>query len=136
MTVKMKIVRVHADQHSVVVRYFSDKITEKMLASDARLMADGSPENCRTDRNVSIHDVPAPTGEALTRYIFKVSPPDYGEFALWEKIADPGVNTSMAGIQVGVVVDVPEAAPPPEFPDPRHTEVFQSREKAVKTTIL
>lgn len=120
MSIKMKIVEVHPTEHSVVVRYFTDKITEEMLAVSSDRNADGTPVRCRTDSNVSILQVPAPTGQALIDYILSVSPPSYDWLGLQEKIVDPAADTSMTGVGAALnqVVLVPPKPVPPDPPIP------------------
>jgi hypothetical protein len=109
MGIKMKIVEVHPNEHSVVVRYFSDAITEEMLAMSGDRRSDGTPVRCRTDANLNIREVPAPTGQALIDYIFKFSPPNREWFDLQEKIVNPAVDTSMPGV---VATTTPVVVPP------------------------
>jgi hypothetical protein len=117
MSIKMKIVEVHQDQHSVVVRYYSDRVTEDMLAEriDGKIArrADGSPVRCSTDRNLNIWQVPAPTGQAMIDYIIRNYPAPRQWLELVEKIADPVADTTLSGVPVGVEFSVPspEAAP-------------------------
>ena len=44
--IKYKIVEVNEAEHSLVVRYYTDKITEESLAVD---ILDGVIRRCRTD---------------------------------------------------------------------------------------
>lgn len=100
MNIKYKILSVNPEEHTIVVRYYSDLLTEEKLATIKN--ADGSPaevdENgnilrCRTDVNLAIWQAPAPTGQELNDYIISCAPVAW--FELQEKIADPNVDTSM-----------------------------------------
>lgn len=101
MNIKYKIISVDPSEHTMVVRFYTDLLTEEKLASIRN--SDGSPaevdENgnilrCRTDMNIAIWQVPAPTGEELHQYILEHAPVAW--FELQEKIANPNIDTSMA----------------------------------------
>lgn len=145
MHIKMKIIEVWPAEHSVVVRYFSDKITEDMLAQhdgqgNIPRRQDGSPVRCRTDASVNIIPVPAPTDQALIEYIYKVSPPNHDWFELQEKIADPAVDTSMAGVESlrDKAVDAPSKPTPVELTLGGGVELRARRDSSrqIKTTVL
>ena len=135
MEVKAKIVSVDQANHSVVVRYYTDILTEDKLATSFKpekyqpdpenapddwltrtviaRSEDGAPLCCRTDRAVDVVEVPAPTGQALLDYITKRNPPNREWLELMEKVSDPAVDTSMSGVDeiVGVEFVVPAPAP-------------------------
>lgn len=147
MHIKMRIIEVHPEEHSIVVRYYSDKLTEEMLLvrnvdGGISRREDGTPLRCRTDANLSIWQVPAPTGQALLDYIFRNSPPSHAWFELQEKIADPAIDTSLANVKVDTVADAPPAPqqlPAPQFPDPRGAIQLRARRalgRQIGTTLL
>lgn len=116
MHMKMKIIEVWPAEHSVVVRYFTDKVTEEMLAQhdgygNIARREDGTPVRCRFDANINIDVIPAPTGQALIDYINKNNVPPHAWFELQEKILDPAVDTSMKGVEVGLIGDAPKPTP-------------------------
>lgn len=103
MNIKFKILSANPEEHTIIVRYYSDLLTEEKLATIKN--ADGSPaevdENgnilrCRTDYNLAIWQTPTPTGQELIDYIKSCAPVQW--FELHEKIADPTVDTSMSEI--------------------------------------
>ena len=112
MNLKFKILSVDEPEQSMVVRFYTDKITEQMLAS--QVDAQGNVLCCRTDMNITMADIAnRPKGANIDAFIIK-------RFAPWvfldmkEKVADPLVDTSMAdlvpliGQEQGREVDVIE----------------------------
>lgn len=124
MEIKLRILDLHPENHSVTIRYSSDKLSEDYLASEfdgkgkIRRRLDGTPTRCRTDSHLEIRKVPAPEGADLLDYIFEYAPPNREWFELQEKILDPAVDTSM-GKLVGMTTAeflVPPAAPSSGLP--------------------
>jgi len=70
---KFKIVEINDLEHSVVVRFYTDKITEIMLATD---ILDGEIRRCRTDYNITL-PIPAPVGDELNNFLLKFAPVDW-----------------------------------------------------------
>jgi len=107
---KYKIVEVHPQQHSIVVRFYSDDVTEASLADQFGEF--GEVLRGRTDFNIDL-PFPAPKGEALKQLIIAASP------AQWLQnqalILDPNIDTSLSDILPGVgveqVVDWPQPDP-------------------------
>tara|TARA_B110000503_G_scaffold11450_1_gene15540 strand:+ start:283 stop:636 length:354 start_codon:yes stop_codon:yes gene_type:complete len=98
--IKYKIVEVNQEDHSIVVRFYSDAVTEAALASqwgDA-----GQILRCRTDYNIDL-PIPAPTGAALAALISEQAPTQW--LKQQELILDPLINTSLEGMKVLVGVE-------------------------------
>ena len=107
MAVKFKILDKDTTQHSIVVRYYTDILTEDSLATsfitdgDGNTVIDrrpdGSPRRCQTDYNVSIWNVHAAqlgaNADVIIQQINECAPYDW--FALKEKILDETVDTDM-----------------------------------------
>lgn len=95
---KFKIIEVDETQHSIVVRFWTNKVTENDLAVDVR---DGVVLRGRTDYCIQL-PVPVPTGNALKAYILKHAPVDFLD--IQELVKDPGVDTSMSALrgQIGI----------------------------------
>lgn len=93
MHLKYKIVEVWPNDHTIVVRYYSDTLPESELMSAPGLREDGTPIRCRTDVSLSI-PVPEPSEEELKKIILFNCP--VGFFETQEKIKDPTVNTAMS----------------------------------------
>jgi len=101
----------------MVVRYFSDLVTEDSLATefnlDGEIVRDsnGSPVRCRTDYNIEITEYPSPSKERLIEIISSYAPKSF--FDKYVQVANTQVDTSLsAGIsminEVNLVVDKPK----------------------------
>jgi hypothetical protein len=117
MDIHYKIIEVHPNEHSIVVRYYTDKLTEDKLATfpeavDRRL--DGSPIRCRTDYNINI-PIPAPKDEKLEEFIMSKAPVYWLD--MQEKIMDPDVDTTLSDfkdlVNVKKTISI-DLTPPPE----------------------
>ena len=103
MNIHYRIVRVDPAAHGIVIRYFTDNVTEIDLANSfnedgtVKLNADGYPVSTRTDILMSIYDIPAPSQEEIERRIMLSAPVDW--LKLQEDIKDPNVDTKMKDIR-------------------------------------
>lgn len=98
--IKYKIVEVNEAEHSIVVRYYTDKITEEMLAVD---ILDGVIRRCRTDYSLDL-PIPAPTGAELHNFISIRAPKDW--LFAQEDILDPAIDTSLSSIMPLLNVEI------------------------------
>lgn len=100
MNIHYRIVKVDPAAHGIVVRYFTDKVTEMDLANSLNpdgsviLNADGYPLSTRTDVMMSIYDTPAPSNEEIEKRIMLNAPVDW--LKLQEDIKDPNVDTKLS----------------------------------------
>ncbi len=121
MRLKYKIIEVIPEQHSIVVRYYTDAVSEEHLCShrDAEgnpiRNEDGSIQRCRSDNNICLWEVPPITGDALTARIVSCAPDLL--LALEANILDPGVDTSLSEITslVGAEVESDSTIPVTEL---------------------
>lgn len=103
MNIHYRIVKVDPAAHGIVVRYFTDKVTEMDIANSLNsdgsviLNADGYPLSTRTDVLMSIYDTPTPSQEEIEKRIMLNAPIDW--LKLQEDIHDPDVDTKMADIR-------------------------------------
>lgn len=88
---KYKIVEINSDDHSIVVRFYTDRVTEEALA--VQVDEKGKIQRCRTDLSIDL-PVPAPTGQELEKIILRYAPRDW--LAKIADVADPMVDTSLA----------------------------------------
>ena len=95
MNVHYKIVEVWPQDHLIVVRYWTDIISEEFLASSTEKNENGSFVRCRTDVALSV-PVPAPSNEELEKFILNNIP--YNFLKTLENVLDPNVDTSMQSI--------------------------------------
>lgn len=120
VNIKYRVLEVDTNQHSMVVRYYTDTITEDDLAQikdDANRIVrgpDGKPVRCITDYNISIYETPSPSEERLLQIIKQNAPAEY--FKIREDILNPEVDTSLSSAAALINTDgslvkstVPEA---------------------------
>ena len=98
MNFKYKIIELHPELHSLVVRYYTDIVSEEYLChrdheGNPILNEDGTFQRCKYDLNIQLFEVPPITGEALHARIVAGAP--YYALALDEKIVDPEIDTSL-----------------------------------------
>lgn len=101
MKIKYRIIETYPEEHSIVVRYFTDIFTEEELAIDKnsgiiQRREDGTPARCRTDVNINIFQIPPPVGEELHKFILQFAPVSF--FELQEKIKNPEIDTSLSSL--------------------------------------
>jgi hypothetical protein len=96
MKIHYKIVEVWPDSHSIVVRYWTDLISEEFLASDDQRNEQGSPIRCRSDVSITL-PVPTPEGAELEKIILSNAPRDW--LNLLQLVNDPNVDTDLNSIQ-------------------------------------
>ena len=103
MNIHYRVIKVDPSAHGLVIRYYTDKVTEMDLANSfnedgsVKMNADGYPLSTRTDIFMSIYDVPAPGQEEIDRRIKLNAPVDW--LKLQEDIKDPEVNTKMTDLR-------------------------------------
>lgn len=103
MNIHYRIVKVDPEAHGVVIRYYTDVVTEMDLANSfnedgsVKLNADGYPLSTRTDVLMSIYDTPTPSPEEIEKRIMVNAPVDW--LKLQEDIVDPSVDTKMRDIR-------------------------------------
>jgi len=95
MNLHYKIVEVWPQDHLVVVRYWTDVLSEEFLASNDIRKEDGTPERCRSDVSVTL-PIPAPEGAELEKFLITNAPIDW--LKTMEKVQAPDIDTSMANI--------------------------------------
>jgi hypothetical protein len=95
MNLHYKIVEVWPQDHLVVVRYWTDVLSEEFLASNDIRKEDGTPERCRSDVSITL-PIPAPTDKELEDLLISFAPLDW--LKTMEKIQAPEIDTSMEEI--------------------------------------
>lgn len=114
MEIKYKIIQVNPADHGIVVRFYTDTISEEALAArdpaTGEIILDdgGNIESCRTDYSITLWDVPTLTGEALEEVIMNSAPTQWLE--LLDKVADGSVDTSLSGVTLNTVVTKPSTS--------------------------
>lgn len=103
MNVSFRIVKVDPTEHGILVRYFTDKVTETDLATsfdannNIKLHADGYPLSTRTDMFMSIYKFPTPPYEEIKKDIITRAPIEW--LNLQEKVKDKTVDTSLTELK-------------------------------------
>lgn len=103
MNIHYRILKVDPASHGIVVRYFTDKVTEMDLANSLNpdgsviLNADGYPVSTRTDVMLNIYDTPAPSNDEIEKRIMMSAPTQW--LKLQEDIVDPEVDTKMTDVR-------------------------------------
>ena len=95
MNIHYKIVEVWPSDHLIVVRYWTDVVSEQFLANSEEYFDDGSPRRCRSDVSITL-PTPTPAGKDLEDIIMR-NAPSYWLKTL-EDVMDPFVDTSMQNI--------------------------------------
>lgn len=108
MTIKYKIVEVHPATHSIVVRYYTDKIGEESLAAQR---VDGVLVRCVTDFSIDL-PLPTPQDAALRDLISLRAPKAWLETQ--EAVKDKKVDTSMSGLLSLLGVEAVVVTPSPK----------------------
>jgi len=120
MLIKYKIIKVDPTEHSIVVRFYTDVITEECLAfcdpstGEITRHLDNTIQACRTDYSITLFETPTLSGEELQLRIMQSAPTEW--LVLKEKIANPDVDTSMSalvslvGVENSVVVSLEPAS--------------------------
>jgi len=92
MNIHCKIVEVWPEDHLIVARYWTDVITEEMLASDSNRKENGTPVRCRTDVSITL-PVPTPSIEEIDAIIKRNVPLEW--LKMLEAKKDPNINTEV-----------------------------------------
>ena len=103
MEVKYRIIDFDPNQHSITVRYYTNLLTEDLLAisfnNDGTILRkdDGTPARCQTDYHINIWKTnPPPTLDDIKRIANDSAPYDW--FKLKHDILDPDVDTSLSEV--------------------------------------
>lgn len=103
MNIGYRIVKVDPSEHGILVRYFTDKVTEMDLATSlnqdgtVKVNADGYPLSTRTDMFMSIYQFPTPTFAQIEKDIMLRAPVDW--LRLQENVKDKAVDTTLSELK-------------------------------------
>jgi len=103
MKINYRILNVNEQEHSIVVRYYTDIVTEAYLAtpkySDGTFdtTPEGYPVGCRTDYNFNVWETPSPSQERLIEIIQNNAPRDW--LHLHEQILSQNVDTTLSDVK-------------------------------------
>src|SRR3954469_23233130 len=101
MQINYRVLLVDETESTMIVRYWTDELSEKELSVDPEETSD-TPAQCRTDYNLSVSDH-SMSEEALHEFILSCAP--VGWFEVKHKIKDPNVDTSLPEAKKLVGID-------------------------------
>ena len=120
MKVKYRIIEVDSSQHSIVVRYYTDILSQDDLATSfdtnntIMRRPDGTPQRCQTDYNINIWKIdPSPTIEDIHEIAKSAAPYDW--FKLKHAVMNPNVDTTLN--VVNSIINQEFTAVKPKLPD-------------------
>jgi len=96
MNIHYKIVEVYPEESQIVIRYWTDVLSELDLASDGNRYDDDTPVRCRSDVAVDV-PIPEPKGEELEKFLMQYCP--VGFLEKLENIRNPEIDTSIKTMQ-------------------------------------
>ena len=96
MNIHYKIVEVYSEESQIVIRYWTDVLSELDLASDENRYDDGTPVRCRSDVAVDVPN-PEPEGEELEKFLMQFCPTGFLEKL--ENVRNPEIDTSIKTMQ-------------------------------------
>jgi hypothetical protein len=103
MKIHYKIVEMWPNDHIIVARYWTDKLSQEMLASDELRREDGSPVRCRSDVSITI-PIPEPDEKGILELIEINTPLSW--LTTLETVIDPTVDTGMKNAQALYNVEI------------------------------
>lgn len=109
--IKFKIIEINPDEHSIVVRFYTEVLKEEDLA--LQLSDTGQVLRGRTDYSIDL-PVPAPIGAELKAFIMSKAPVTW--LQKQEAVADANIDTSLSTLSELLGVEMVAALTPPEVP--------------------
>lgn len=136
MKVKYRIIEIDSSQHSIVVRYYTDILSQDDLATSfdtnntIMRRPDGTPQRCQTDYNINIWKTdPSPTIEDIHEIAKGAAPYDW--FKLKHDVLNPNVDTTLN--VVSTIMNQEFTAVKPKLPD-LIVEVVNNSANTTETT--
>lgn len=105
MNIKYRILRVNEADHSFVVRYFTDTLTEDLLANyfdgEGNIIRDanGYPVACKTDTNITIFNNPTPSQNDIIQLVIDHSSTIKDYLGILELRLQPNSIDTMANVK-------------------------------------
>lgn len=148
--IKAEVISYYPKAHTAVVRFTTDTLAaedlDPQLDAQGNVMrnARGKVLHCAGDRNV-LMPVPMPTGQALKDFLAEKAALMGAFFATFAAVADPAIDTSMAGIAAlfpdAILIEPPKPEPAPAptpapAPGPEQVlDIIAKVEEAVQTRL-
>lgn len=92
MNLHYRIIEADENAHQIVVRYWTDRISEISLRSDDFMRDSSVPLRCRTDISLSL-PIPTPSSEEIQEILLRHAPIEF--FKTLENVLDPDIDTNM-----------------------------------------
>lgn len=105
MDIRYRILRVNEVDHSFVVRYYTDILTEDLLCNyfdgDGNIIRDanGYPTNCKTDTNITIFNNPTPSQNDIIKLVIDHSSTMKDYLEILELRLQPNSIDTMANVK-------------------------------------
>jgi hypothetical protein len=102
MKIYYRVLSVDEKNHSIAVRYFTDEFSEESLAisydpyGELILNANGYPERCQTDYNITFYDLANPSEEQIIEKIKQTCPIQWFEVLLLSKTGEYSLDNANA----------------------------------------
>lgn len=104
MKIHYRLLQIDKKEHSIVVRYYTDLITEEKLANEfnedgtIKMSENGNyPSKCRTDCNLNIFETPSPSKEDIIKIIEQSAPITW--LHMQEQILNENIDTNLESIE-------------------------------------
>ena len=136
MEVKYRIININVDEHSMLVRYYTDKNTEDLLASsfdnDNQIIrhADGYPLRCRTDTHMTIYNITS-SKEEIEKHIQMNAPIDWFKLQEADKENVSALHDFKIGKENSFVHVPPVIIPTPEQSELSDEEIEKLLEQII-----
>jgi len=93
MNIYYRILDIYPDNGTMTVRYWTDELTEELLASDNKKDKDGRPLRCRSDVSINIPIPALPTERKYHKYLLTYAPK--AALERMEKIQNKTINEEL-----------------------------------------
>lgn len=110
MKINYRVLHVDENQHSMVVRYWTDTVSEDMLATEfesngkIKRSKNGPPLRCSTDYSLTFYDNPQPTEEEVDFFIKRNAPVNW--LKIKEEVLNPNIKTDLSAAKKILLQDL------------------------------
>ena len=128
VNIKWKILEKNENEQAIIVRYWTDMVSQEDLRNASENLPDGTPVRCVTDYNINIwHHLESE--EEVQKHIEQCAPVAY--FALKHKVKDPNRDSSLSIIDkmMNKTNEILVDSTPPKRPEPPKQENNQSNKE-------
>lgn len=101
MEINYEIIEKYPQENQIVVRVWSDEVSEEELRGEPENRPDGRPVRCRTDMALDL-PIPTPSGQALHDFIMVRINIDWLAAKGKIKASDPDIDFSKVDLESGI----------------------------------